>query len=67
MLRIRGNDIELNEKKIARLFDITSIDMQDLRELIDKANNYDEDINKIKEHKHEKIPSWLHGRSFWNF
>ena len=57
MLRIRGNDIELHDKKIARLFDITAIDMQEFRELIDKANNYDEDINKLKEHKHEKIPS----------
>tara|TARA_R100001198_G_scaffold94629_2_gene78348 strand:+ start:26 stop:220 length:195 start_codon:yes stop_codon:yes gene_type:complete len=57
MLRIRGNDIELHDKKIARLFDITAIDMQELRELIDKANNYDEDINKLKEHKHEKITS----------
>jgi hypothetical protein len=57
MLRIRGNDIELHDKKIARLFDITAIDMQELRELFDKANNYDEDINKLKEHKHEKIPS----------
>ena len=57
MLRIRGNDIELHDKKIARLFDITAIDMQELRELIDKENNYDEDINKLKEHKHEKIPS----------
>ena len=56
MLRIRGNDIELHDKR-ARLFDITAIDMQELRELIDKANNYDEDINKLKEHKHEKIPS----------
>lgn len=57
MLRIRGNDIELHDKKIARLFDLTAIDMQELRELMDKANNYDEDINKLKEHKHEKIPS----------
>ena len=59
MLRIRGNDIELHDKKIARLFDITAIDMQELRELIDKANNYDEDINKLKEHNHEKIPKPL--------
>tara|TARA_R100000664_G_C2742117_1_gene130397 strand:+ start:849 stop:1019 length:171 start_codon:yes stop_codon:yes gene_type:complete len=46
MLRVRGNDIELNEKKIARLFDITSIQRQDLENLFDKANNYEDDIEK---------------------
>ena len=45
-IRIVGNDIELDDKKIARLFDITSIQMQDLREVFDKANDYD---TKVKE------------------
>ncbi len=45
-LIIRGNDIELDDKKIARLFDITSIQMQELRSLFDKANNYEGDVEK---------------------
>ena len=43
-LKIRGNDIELDDRKVARLFDITSIQMQELRELFDKANDYEQDI-----------------------
>ena len=45
-IRIVGNDIELDDKKIARLFDITSIQMQDLREVFDKANDYETDVEK---------------------
>ena len=48
-IKIVGNDIELNDKKIARLFDITSIQMQDLREIFDKANDYEKDIDKAYE------------------
>jgi hypothetical protein len=45
-IKVVGNDIELDDKKIARLFDITSIQMQDLREVFDKSNDYD---TKVKE------------------
>ena len=48
-IKIRGNDIELDGYKIARLFDITSIQMQDLKELFDKANNYINDVDKAYE------------------
>jgi hypothetical protein len=48
-IKIVGNDIELDDKKIARLFDITSIQMQDLREIFDKANDYEKDIEKAYE------------------
>ena len=48
-IRIVGNDIELDDKKIARLFDITSIQMQDLREIFDKANDYEADVEKAYE------------------
>jgi len=45
-LIIRGNDLELDGNKVARIFDITSIQMQDLRSLLDKANNYEDDVEK---------------------
>ena len=48
-IRIVGNDIELDDKKIARLFDITSIQMQDLRQVFDKANDYEADVEKAYE------------------
>ena len=48
-IKIVGNDIELDDKKIARLFDITSIQMQDLREVFDKANDYETDVEKAYE------------------
>ena len=44
MLRIRGNDIELNDKKVARLFDLNTFDLRELEELFDKANNYKRDV-----------------------
>ena len=34
-LIIRGNDLELDGNKVARIFDITSIQMQELRSLFD--------------------------------
>ena len=46
MLRIRGNDIELNDRKVARLFDINTFDLRELEELFDKANNYQDDVDK---------------------
>ena len=46
MLRIRGNDIELNDKKVARIFDINTFDLRELEELFDKANNYQDDVDK---------------------
>ena len=53
-LKIRGNDIELDDIKVARLFDITSIQMQKLRELFDKANDYEQDIeNAFNDGKEE--------------
>ena len=45
-IRIVGNDIELDDKKIARLFDITSIQMQELRQIFDKANDYETVVEK---------------------
>jgi hypothetical protein len=48
-IKVVGNDIELDDKKIARLFDITSIQMQDLREIFDKANDYEADVEKAYE------------------
>tara|TARA_R100000781_G_C4038898_1_gene113274 strand:- start:167 stop:340 length:174 start_codon:yes stop_codon:yes gene_type:complete len=48
-LKIRGNDIELDDIKVARLFDITSIQMQKLREFFDKANDYGTDVEKAYE------------------
>ena len=48
-IRIVGNDLELDDKKIARIFDISSIQMQDLRELLDKANDYDTKVEEAYE------------------
>jgi len=49
MLRIIGNDIELNNKKVARLFDLNTFDRRDLEALFDKANNYERDIRNSYE------------------
>lgn len=49
MLKIRGNDIELNDKKVARLFDLNTFDKRDLEDLFDKANNYERDIRNSYE------------------
>ena len=46
MIEIRGNDIEMDGKKIARLFDLTSIQRQELQEALDKANDYEDDVEK---------------------
>ena len=45
-LKIRGNDIELNDQKIGRLFDISTFQKQELESLFDKANNYEGDVEK---------------------
>ena len=45
-LRIRGNDIELDGIKGARLFDIRTYQRQELESLFDKANNYQDDVDK---------------------
>tara|TARA_R110000751_G_scaffold23668_1_gene65297 strand:- start:161 stop:334 length:174 start_codon:yes stop_codon:yes gene_type:complete len=49
MLKIRGNDIELNDKKVARLFDLNTFEKRDLEDLFDKANNYKQDIRSAYE------------------
>ena len=49
MLRIRGNDIELNDRKGARLFDLNTFDLRELEELFDKANNYKRDVQAAYE------------------
>ncbi len=49
MLKIRGNDIELNDKKVARLFDLNTFDRRDLESLFDKANNYGRDVRSSYE------------------
>jgi phage-related protein len=46
MIEIRGNDIEMDGKKIARLFDLTSIQRHELQEALDKANDYEDDVQK---------------------
>ncbi len=48
-VKIVGNDLELDSKKVARIFDISSIQMQDLRELLDKANDYDKKVEEAYE------------------
>ena len=48
-LKIRGNDIELNDQKIGRLFDISTFQKQELENLFDKANNYIDDMEKAYE------------------
>ena len=48
-IKIVGNDLELDDKKVARIFDISSIQMQDLRELLDKANDYDTKVEEAYE------------------
>ena len=45
-LRIRGNDIELDGIKVARLFDIRTYQRQELESLFDKANNYQDYVDK---------------------
>ena len=37
MLKIRGNDIELNDKKVARLFDLNTFDKRDLEGIFDNT------------------------------
>ena len=49
MLKIRGNDLELNDKKVARLFDLNTFDRRDLEDLFDKANNYEDDVRSSYE------------------
>ena len=49
MLKIRGNDIELNDKKVARLFDLNTFDKRDLEGIFDKANNYERDVQDAYE------------------
>ena len=48
-IKIVGNDLELDDKKVARIFDISSIQMQDLRALLDKANDYDTKVEEAFE------------------
>tara|TARA_R100001198_G_C5172629_1_gene172748 strand:+ start:255 stop:446 length:192 start_codon:yes stop_codon:yes gene_type:complete len=48
-IKIVGNDLELDDKKVARIFDISSIQMQDLRALLDKANDYDTKVEEAYE------------------
>ncbi len=48
-IRIVGNDLELDDKKVARIFDISSVQMHELRELLDKANDYDTKVEQAYE------------------
>tara|TARA_R110000796_G_scaffold123103_1_gene237384 strand:+ start:59 stop:232 length:174 start_codon:yes stop_codon:yes gene_type:complete len=48
-LKIRGNDIELDGEKIARLFDLSTFAKSELEDLFDKANNYQDDLEKSYE------------------
>ena len=48
-IRIVGNDLELDDKKVARIFDISSVQMHELRELLDKANDYDTKVEEAYE------------------
>ena len=43
VLRVVGNDLELDGEKVARLFDLPA-KRQDLIEMIDKANDYEADV-----------------------
>ena len=48
-IRIVGNDLELDDKKVARIFDISSVQMHELREMLDKANDYDTKVEEAFE------------------
>ena len=48
-IRIVGNDLELDDKKVARIFDISSVQMHELRELLEKANDYDTKVEEAYE------------------
>ena len=48
-IRIVGNDLEVDDKKVARIFDISSVQMHELRELLDKANDYDTKVEEAYE------------------
>tara|TARA_R100000935_G_scaffold12086_1_gene23933 strand:- start:5138 stop:5311 length:174 start_codon:yes stop_codon:yes gene_type:complete len=48
-LKIRGNDIELDGQKIARLFDLNTFIRRDLESLFDKATNYEKDLRESYE------------------
>ena len=48
-IRIVGNDFELDDKKVARIFDISSVQMHELREMLDKANDYDTKVEEAYE------------------
>jgi len=48
-LKIRGNDIELDGQKIARLFDLNTFTRRDLESLFDKATNYEKDLRESYE------------------
>ena len=48
-ISIVGNDLELDDKKVARIFDISSVQMHELRELLDKANDYDTKVEEAYE------------------
>ena len=48
-IRIVGNDLELDDKKVARIFDISSVQMHELREMLDKANDYDTKVEEAYE------------------
>ena len=68
-LRIRGNDIELDGIKVARLFDIRTYQRQELESLFDKANNYQDDVDKAfnKGKEDDWKSNRMHGKSFRNF
>ena len=48
-IRIVGNDLELDDKNVARIFDISSVQMHELREMLDKANDYDTKVEEAYE------------------
>jgi|TARA_R110002020_G_scaffold341207_1_gene555857 hypothetical protein len=43
VLKVVGNDLELDGEKVARLFDLPA-KRQDLIEMIDRANDYEADV-----------------------
>ncbi len=48
-IRLIGNDIEIDNQKVARVLDISASMMDDLRSFIHKANNYDNIDDKVED------------------
>jgi hypothetical protein len=51
VIRMYGNDIEIDSEKVARILDIRPTLMENLEAYIDKANTYDDiddELSKVK-------------------